>query len=48
MRAAQDTREATEEAQVDLEKYVDDLKDKVRLMVPPRRLGPCPALPAGS
>ncbi len=44
VRAAQDTREATEEAQVDLEKYVDDLKDKVRLMVPARHL---PTLPAG-
>ena len=47
VRAAQDTREATEEAQVDLEKYVDDLKDKVRPMVPLRYLDSCPALPAG-
>ena len=29
VRAAETTKEAQEEAQVDLEKYVDDLKDKV-------------------
>ena len=48
MRAAQDTREAAEEAQVDLEKYVDDLKDKVRLLMTHRLPGPCPAPHAAS
>ncbi len=46
VRAAQDTREATEEAQVDLEKYVDDLKDKVLLIVPPPPPGLLPGPPS--
>ena len=33
VRAAETTKEAQEEAQVDLEKYVDDLKEKVSSLI---------------
>jgi hypothetical protein len=36
--------DTTEEAQVDIEKYVDDLKEKVRLVC----LHDCPPLPVGN